>query len=79
MWLVLSRWLQLPSRWTPRVRFERRPMRRLVVNSIVVALVLPLRLAAWAAGGLGADRSDTTAHPPRRCHACRCPRQPGRH
>lgn len=34
-------------------------MRRLVVNSIVVAFVLPLRIAAWAAGGLGADRSAT--------------------
>ena len=32
-------------------------MRRLVVNSIVVAFVLPLRIAAWAAGRLGADRS----------------------
>jgi hypothetical protein len=34
-------------------------MRRLVVDSIVVAFVLPLRIAAWAAGGLGADRSAT--------------------
>jgi ABC-type lipoprotein export system ATPase subunit len=34
-------------------------MRRLVVNSIVVAFVLPLRITAWAAGGLGADRSAT--------------------
>jgi hypothetical protein len=34
-------------------------MRRFVVNSIVVALVLPLRIAAWAAGGLGAGRSAT--------------------
>ena len=32
-------------------------MRRLVVNSIVVGSVLPLRVAAWAARGLGADRS----------------------
>jgi hypothetical protein len=32
-------------------------MRRFVVNSIVVAFVLPLRIAAWAAGGLGANRS----------------------
>jgi hypothetical protein len=34
-------------------------MRRLVVNSIVVAFVLPLHIAAWAAGGLGAERSVT--------------------
>ena len=32
-------------------------LRRLVVSTIVVAFVLPLRVAAWAAGGLGADRS----------------------
>lgn len=34
-------------------------MRRLAVNSIVVAFVLPLRIAAWAARGLGADHSAT--------------------
>jgi hypothetical protein len=34
-------------------------MHRLVVNTIVVAFVLPLRIAVWLAGGLGADRSAT--------------------
>jgi hypothetical protein len=34
-------------------------MRRLVVNSIVVAFVLPLRIAAWATGGLRTDGSAT--------------------
>jgi len=34
-------------------------MRRLAVSSIVVPFVLPVRIAAWAAGGLGADRSAT--------------------
>ncbi len=34
-------------------------MRRLVVNSIVVAFVLPLGIAAWSANGLGAYRSAT--------------------
>jgi hypothetical protein len=33
--------------------------RRLAVNFIVVAFVLPLRIAARAARGLGADRSAT--------------------
>jgi hypothetical protein len=32
-------------------------MPRLVVNSVVVAFALPLCIAAWAAGGLGAGRS----------------------
>ena len=33
--------------------------RRLLGISAVVAFALPLRIAAWAAGGLGADRSAT--------------------
>ena len=36
-------------------------MRRLVVNSIVVAFVLPLGIAAWSANGLGAYRSADAA------------------
>jgi hypothetical protein len=34
-------------------------MRRLVVSTVVVAVVLPLRVAAWAAGPLGAHTSAT--------------------
>ena len=34
-------------------------MRRPVVSTVVVAFVLPLRVAAWAAGALGVDSSAT--------------------
>ena len=34
-------------------------MRQPVVSTVVVAFVLPLRVAAWAAGALGADSSAT--------------------
>ncbi len=53
MRLVASRWPAFLSRWTSRT------MPRLVVDSIVVAFVLPLRITAWAARGLGAGRSAT--------------------
>jgi hypothetical protein len=34
-------------------------MRRPVISTVVVAFVLPLRIAAWAAGALGAHSSAT--------------------
>jgi hypothetical protein len=59
MWLVTSRWP------TPSCPVGRRgpgltvAMPRPVVDPVVVEFALPLRIAAWAARGLGAHRSAT--------------------